>query len=376
MSDEERLHFYLKNGEAIKTLAELSTLLGSMPDELFTHHVNEDRNDFAIWIKDVLKKESLAKDIWETRNKKEMLDMLDAYLQSHLPFHRKLKTVWKNYSRKSKKKTKQQTESPAQKPRRNIQRESFKLATPSYLKLGVPGFDDLITKGLPVGSSVLLCGGPGSGKTTFALQLLAGIAQQGKKGLYLSFEEPPERLYYHMDSYGWDPARLVKSNLLRIRKLNPFDLSRSVEALLAKASGELLIELDELEGIIPPDFTPDVVVVDSLSAVGSAFVGKEQGYRAYIEQIFNLFEQRGFTSFLISEIEQNASRYSRTGVEEFLADGVITFYNIRQKSVRVSAIEIIKIRGVQHMKKIVPFKMLPGTGITVYPQEEVFFTAD
>lgn len=241
-----------------------------------------------------------------------------------------------------------------------------------YIKTHVPGFDDLLVKGIPVGSSVLVCGGPGSGKTTFCLHTLAASAKHGEDCLYLSFEEGKERLFKHMHDYGWDPEEYEKKGHLKLVKMDPFEISRGVEALLAKARGELLIDIDEIEGLIPKGFKPKRVVLDSLSAIAAAFVGKEEGYRIYIEQLFNALSKIGATSFLISEVEQSMEKYSKSGVEEFLADAIIAFYNIRKQNIRVNAVEVIKIRGTPHKKKVVPFAMVQGKGIEVYPTEEVF----
>ena len=241
-----------------------------------------------------------------------------------------------------------------------------------FIQINVPGFDDLLEKGIPRGSSVLVCGGPGSGKTTFYLHTLCASAEKGEKCLYLSFEESKERLFKHMNDYGWKPEELEEKGVLLLEKKNPFEISRSVEALLAKARGELLIDIEGIDGLIPHGFKPDRIVLDSLSAIAAAFVGKEEGYRIYIEQLFNELSKTGATSFLISEVEQNMEKYSKSGVEEFLADAIIAFYNIRQRNVRVNAVEVIKIRGTAHKKKVVPFTMVPGSGIEVYPTEEVF----
>jgi KaiC/GvpD/RAD55 family RecA-like ATPase len=246
------------------------------------------------------------------------------------------------------------------------------LEDPNFIKTGVPGFDDLMEKGMPKGSSILVCGGPGSGKTTFCLNTLCHAAGKGEKCLYLSFEENKNRLYDHMRNYGFNPDQLEKDGNLAVIRKNPFEISRGVEALLAKARGELLIEIDEIQGLIPEGFKPDRIVLDSLSAIAAAFVGKEEGYRIYIEQLFDALKNIGATSFLISEVEQTANKYSKSGVEEFLADAIFAFYNIRRGNVRVSAVEIIKIRGAVHKKKVVPFSMIPGKGIEVYPLEEVF----
>lgn len=239
----------------------------------------------------------------------------------------------------------------------------------TYILTGVPGFDKLFENGIPKGSAILVAGGAGSGKTIFCLQTLAHHASQGKKCFYMSFEESPERLKTHMKDFGWDADKLIKAGNLKIMRYSPFEITRSVEGMLAKEKGELLIELDPV--ILPKGFKPDVIVLDSLTAIASAFTGKEDSYRIYIEQLFRFFEKMGSTSFLITETKQVPEIYSTTGVEEFLADGVIVLYNIKRGNIRETAIEVLKMRGEKHQKKIVAMQ-ITNTGITVYPEQEVF----
>ena len=119
------------------------------------------------------------------------------------------------------------------------------------------------------------------------------------------------------------------------------------------------------------EFKPDFIVLDSLTAVSSTFTGKEQSYRFYIERLFRFFEKIGSTTFLITETQQIPEIFSPTGVEEFLADGVVVFYNFRRENIRETAIEILKMRGVKHQKKIVAMK-ITDNGIKVFPDQEVF----
>ena len=60
------------------------------------------------------------------------------------------------------------------------------------------------------------------------------------------------------------------------------------------------------------------------------------------------------------------------GVEEFLADGVIVLYNLRKGDVRQSALEVLKMRGASHTKKIIAMQIVSGKGVEVYPEQEVF----
>lgn len=238
-----------------------------------------------------------------------------------------------------------------------------------YEFTGVTGFDDLLENGIPQGSSIIVAGGAGSGKTIFCLQTLINKCKEGKKCLYMTFEEREERLIQHMEDFGWEASKYIKNGQLKIIRMNPFDITRNVDAMLAKQKGELLIDIDPV--IIPKEFKPNFISIDSLTAIASAFTGKEDSYRIYIEQLFRFLEKIGSTNFLITETEQIPKIFSQTGVEEFLADGVVVLYNLKHGNVRENALEILKLRGAGHQKKIVAYQ-ITGEGITVYPEQEVF----
>ncbi|NOZ81000.1 MAG: AAA family ATPase [DPANN group archaeon] len=422
--------FILHDGTPAASLVELLHAVEEAPEEIFLYHVTSERNDFENWITACLHEPELAQKISGQPKRKKFLRILkkavkrqEKDLKKRIPEagssspenreperdnHLKQTNVPKETEEPSffsapvpeEMPTLQELEetlSPddnednntksQKRPNQPIAREEI-LRTEfqddesagaedaeeevARITIGVPGFDGLVGKGVPKGSAILLTGGPGTGKTTFGLQALRYGIEQGENCLYLTFEESEKNLIRHLKDFGWDPRQAIAERRLIIKKVNPMHLSRSVEALLARASGELLIDIDEVEGIIPSGFQPDRVILDSLSAVAAAFAGTKEGYRIYVEQIFNLFERRGTTSFLISEREQTTDKYARAGIEEFLADAVFIFYNIRRENERVSALEILKIRGTPFHKKIVPFKITEGKGIVVYPQEAVF----
>ncbi|MFA5406867.1 MAG: ATPase domain-containing protein [Candidatus Nanoarchaeia archaeon] len=250
-------------------------------------------------------------------------------------------------------------------------KDKLKPVNTQWLKTGVSGFDELLDKGIPRSSTILLCGGPGTGKTIFGLQLCYFGALAGEKCLYISFEESEEDLRKHMNDFGWDPEPLEKKGLLMIKKDAPFRVSRTVEGLVAKAKGELSSNFKPL--ILPKGFKPDRLVIDSLSAVSAAFTGHEDSYRVYVDELMDFLEAGGTTSFLITEIEQLPTHFlTRTGVDEFLADGVFVFYYIRKGDVRERACEVMKLRGASHVEKVVPMRIESGKGMIVYPEESVF----
>jgi len=246
-----------------------------------------------------------------------------------------------------------------------------KLVERKKLKTGVPGFDEMVSPGIPSGTTILVSGGPGSGKTTFCIQMLGWAAERKEKCLFMTFEESEDRLIEHMESYGLDPKKYIKEGYLMIKQQDPFKISRVIEALLAEGRGELFIDINEILDIIPKGFTPDRVVIDSLSSISSAFEESSTAYRIYVNQLINILSKSGATSFLISEV-QGVEDSGHGTTEEFLSDGVIVFYNLQRGNLKQNALEVLKMRGVNHFKKIVPFEFVSGQGMVVYPLEKVY----
>jgi KaiC/GvpD/RAD55 family RecA-like ATPase len=239
------------------------------------------------------------------------------------------------------------------------------------IKTGIDGFDELTYgQGIPKGSNILVAGGPGTGKTIFCLQLLYNAAKNGHKALYITLEEPLERLRVHMRQFGWKIDALEEKGLFVLRRMEPFGIARAVEAQYAKVSGKLM-ELKGIPKVIPDGLNPYMVALDSITALESAFTAKPESYRIYIEQLFRLFEETGATTFLITETQDAPMKFSRTGTEEFLADGVIVLYNTKVRDTRVRAIELLKLRGAKHMNKVVPLH-ITDKGVEIFSTGHVF----
>lgn len=238
---------------------------------------------------------------------------------------------------------------------------------------GIPGFDELISGGIEKNSIILISGGTGTGKTNFCVQFLYKGAKKGEKGLYITFEEGPEQIKKHAKQFGFDFEELEKEEKVKFVKSDVHEIARIVEATLLERKGGLLIELKRLPTLIPKDFNPDRIVIDSLSAISSAF--KESDYRYFLFKFFNLLKDSGATTFVASETAQEPTEYSRSGIEEFLGDGVVVLYNIKHGDTRVRALEVLKLRGTKHKEKIVPFQ-ITGKGIEVYPDQSILTTLE
>jgi circadian clock protein KaiC len=167
---------------------------------------------------------------------------------------------------------------------------------------GIAGFDEITSGGLPRGRTTLLLGGPGSGKTIFALQFLVHGAQSCKEpGIFVAFEETPKRIVTNFQGFGWDLAALPQKKFF-ILDARPapdlvqsgnFDLGGMLAVLGAKAKdmGARRIVFDAMDVILAllPDQATRIREVyrlhewlldSSLTGIITAKAGGEEGSAA------------------------------------------------------------------------------------------------
>ena len=253
----------------------------------------------------------------------------------------------------------------------NEAKDNTKKQKDSVLKTGISGFDDLFSeKGIPQGNSVLIAGGPGTGKSTFCRHICYNLVSKGKKCMYVSFEESKERIIKSMEKFGWNVQKYIDSGDFLIQKINPLDILRMKFGSIGGSGSATELSYKIKPIVIPKDFHPDIIAVDSITAIIAASVTKDKNYRVYLQQLFSFFEETGSTSFLITETDPVPTRFSETGIEEFLADGIIVLYNIQKKDKRENAIEIIKMRYGKHQKNAV-LLTITDKGIKIDPGKHV-----
>lgn len=108
---------------------------------------------------------------------------------------------------------------------------------------GIQGFDEITGGGLPKGRTTLVLGGPGCGKTVFALQALVNGAQMKEAGMFVAFEESTRQIVANASTFGWDLPALVKKRLFfldarldpEVVRVGDFDLGGMLALLGAKA---------------------------------------------------------------------------------------------------------------------------------------------
>lgn len=138
---------------------------------------------------------------------------------------------------------------------------SSSVKTTSKSATGITGFDEITGGGLPRGRTTLLTGGPGSGKTLFALRFLVHGAQDCKEpGIFVAFEEATKRIIANADNFGWNLQELQRKKLFFLDaqptpdliQSGTFDLSGMLAALGAQmqAMGARRIVFDALDIVL------------------------------------------------------------------------------------------------------------------------------
>ncbi len=211
---------------------------------------------------------------------------------------------------------------------------------PARIKTGVSGLDDLIEGGLISGSSVLVAGHTGAGKTLLSLQFLWNGLQRGEAGVYISFEQTPEELKGDALVFGWNFEAYERKNLCKIAYYSPFEIA-DVNKII----------IDDVKKI-----DAKRIVIDSTS-IFAMYLKEEFKIREKLYSLIKKLKETKCTVIMTSEILEDSKGFSRYGVEEFVADGVIVLSYIGVGGEYARGLMVRKMRRTDHYKNLVPFEI-------------------
>jgi len=225
-------------------------------------------------------------------------------------------------------------------------------------RAGIAGFDEITKGGVPKGRPTIICGGPGCGKTMFAVEFLVrGATQFGEPGVLMTFEETAAEMTKNVASLGFD------LNDLSARKKLMMDYVR-IEPAEIEETGTY-----DLEGLfIRLQYAVDSigakrVVLDTLEAVFSGF-SNQALLRAEIRRLFRWLKDRGLTTIVTAE--RGEGTLTRHGLEEYISDCVIFLDHRVAEQVSTRRMRVIKYRGSSHGADEYPF-LIDEQGFSVLP---------
>jgi circadian clock protein KaiC len=204
---------------------------------------------------------------------------------------------------------------------------------------GVAGLDEMLSGGLVPGSTVLVRGAPGCGKTSLGLQFLVHGARNNDPGLLISFEEFPASIHRDAESLGWNLAELEEAGQLHLMFTTPQILLDSL------ASPQSALSRLMLDGGIQR------VVLDSITHF-SRLTDDPVKLRAIYNTVINGLKREGVTSLLMGEESRAPDPRQERSKLSYVVDGIIMLRYVEVESAMQRAIVVLKMRGSDHAKEI------------------------
>jgi circadian clock protein KaiC len=218
------------------------------------------------------------------------------------------------------------------------------------VRSGVPGLDQILGGGLDRGTSTLILGPAGVGKSTLAAQYVAAAVRQGEKSALYIFDEVPHTFAVRGAGLGMGIADHIRSGRIAIQQVNPAELSPGEFAMRVRNA----VERDNR----------NLVVIDSLNGYNGA-MPEERFLSAHLHELLAYLNQRGvITILIVSQLGLLGQGVESPIDLSYLADTVIllryfeAFGEVRQ------AISVVKRRTGAHEHSIRELRMGPG-GILV-----------
>ena len=207
---------------------------------------------------------------------------------------------------------------------------------------GVPRLDAMLGgKGYWRGSSILVSGTAGSGKTSLAAAFADSVCSKGGRCLYCSFEESPEQIIRNMASIGINLKRHVQSGRLRFNSVRP-----SVYGLES--------HLVSLHGLVSR-FQPEVVAMDPITGMTS--IGTFDEIKATFARVIDLLKDRNITALFTSLTEAGSDlERSDVGISS-LMDTWLLLRMVESTSERNRVLYVLKSRGMAHSNQMREFTL-------------------
>jgi circadian clock protein KaiC len=206
---------------------------------------------------------------------------------------------------------------------------------------GIPTLDEMLSdgKGFFRGSSILISGTAGTGKTSVASSFANAACLRKERVLFFAFEESPQQIIRNMLSIGIDLQKHVNKKLLRFHSARP--TIHGLEMHLVDIHKQVM------------EFKPDVIIVDPVTNLVT--IGSVSEVKSMLIRLID-FLQRTQITVLFTALNYNYSSMEQTdeGVSS-LVDAWITVRDLESNGERNRGLYIMKARGMNHSKQVREF---------------------
>ena len=212
---------------------------------------------------------------------------------------------------------------------------------------GIPRLDAMLGgRGFFRGSSILLTGTPGTGKTIVSSNFAQAAARRGERVLFFSFEESPNQIIRNVHSIGLRLEPLVKSGLLRFHSARPS--LYGLEMHLATMFKEIAT------------FKPDVVIVDPITSLMDA--GTDSESKGMVTRLIDYLKSELVTSLFTSLTQGGHAREQSEMGMSSLMDAWLLLQDFEGNGERNRVLYVLKARGMAHSNQIREF-LISNRGI-------------
>lgn len=212
---------------------------------------------------------------------------------------------------------------------------------------GIARLDAMLNgKGYFKGSSVLVSGTAGVGKTSIAIAFANSICQHGGRCLYWSSDESPDQIVRNMASIGYDLGRHVRKDLLRFHSVRPtlYGLESHLVALHKMVT----------------EFQPAAIVMDPITNLSA--VADDTEIKAMLTRVIDFLKSRGITAIFTSQtLSSSKAEQTEVGVSS-LMDTWLLLSAVQSASERNRVLYLLKSRGMAHSNQMREF-ILTNKGI-------------
>ena len=214
---------------------------------------------------------------------------------------------------------------------------------------GIPRLDAMLGgRGFFRGSSILLTGTPGTGKTIISANFAHAAARRGERVLFFSFEESPAQIIRNMHSIGLRLQPLVKRGLLRFHSARPS--LYGLEMHLATMFKEIAT------------FQPDVVIIDPITSLMDS--GTDSERKGMVTRLIDYLKAGQVTSLFTSLTQGGHVLQQSEAAMSSLMDAWVLLQDFEGNGERNRVLYVLKARGMAHSNQIREF-LISDHGIDV-----------